>query len=71
MFWLLAFKLQILVNAQLTIKGAFWMHNTIAQILNFRRKILCSATNVAFAPSKWVRDKVVEVFQDCASVVRD
>ena len=30
--------------------------------------ILCSATNVAFAFSEWVRDKVVEVLQDCARV---
>ena len=30
--------------------------------------ILCSATNVAFAFSEWVRNKVVELFQDCARV---
>ena len=43
--------------------GAFWMLSTIALI------IVCSATNVAFAFLKWVRDEVVELFQDCASVV--
>ena len=39
------------------------MHNTIALIT------LWFATNVAFAFSKWVRDKVGELFQGCASVV--
>ena len=63
-YWLLTFKSQILVNALLASEAAFWMHSTIALI------ILCSATNVAFALSKWVRDKVVQLFQDCASVVK-
>ena len=40
------------------------MHNTIALI------ILCLVTNAALAFSKWVRDKVVELFQDCACVVK-
>ena len=43
--------------------AAFSMHNTIALT------ILCSPTNVASAFSKWVRYKVVELFQDCVSVV--
>ena len=30
--------------------------------------MLRSATNVAFAFLEWVRDKVVELFQDCARV---
>ena len=63
--WLLtSVKSQILVNVLLASEAAFWMHNTIALI------ILCSATNIAFALSKWVRDQVVELFQDRASVVR-
>ena len=40
------------------------MHNTIALF------VLCSATNVAFAFSKWVRDQVVKLFRDCACVVK-
>ena len=64
-FWLLPFKSQILVNALLALEAAIWMHNTIALI------ILCSATHVAFALSKWVRDKVVQLFQDCASVIEE
>ena len=28
---------------------------------------VCLATNIAFAFSKWIRDQVVELFQDCAS----
>ena len=39
------------------------MHSTIALM------ILRSATNVAFGLSKWVRDKVVKLFQGGASVV--
>ena len=58
-FCLLTFKSQILVKALLALEAAFWMHNTIS------RRILSSATNVAYAFSKWVRDKVVELFQDC------
>ena len=65
MFRLLTFKSQILVNALLASEAAFWMRNTIALII-----ILRSATNVAFAFSKWSLDKVVELFQDGASVVR-
>ena len=64
MFWLLTFKSLILINALLASEAAFWMHYTIALI------IVCSATNIAFAFSKWIRDQVVELFQDCASVVR-
>ena len=45
-------------------EAAIWMQYTISLT------IACSATNIAFAFSKWVRDQVVELFQDCASVVR-
>ena len=61
-FWLLTFKSQVLVNAWLASEADFGMHNPIALI------ILCSATNLAFAFSKRVCDKVVELFQDCACV---
>ena len=50
-FWLLTFKSLILINALLASEAAFWMHYTIALI------IVCSATNIAFAFSKWVRDQ--------------
>ena len=63
MFWLSTFKKQVLIHAVLASEAAFWMHNIIAQII-FR-----SATNFAFAFLKWIRDKVVELFQDCAGVV--
>ena len=62
-FWLLAFTSQVLVNALLASETAFLMRNTTARI------ILCPATNVAFASLKWAHNKVVELFQDCASVV--
>ena len=62
-FWLLTFKSQIFVNALLASEAAFWMQNIIALI------ILCSATNVALAFSKWVHDQVVELFWDCACAV--
>ena len=63
-FWLLTFKLRILVNALLASETAFWMHYTIALI------IFCSATNVALAFSNWVRDKVGKLFQGCASIIK-
>ena len=63
-FWLLTFKSQILINALLASEAAFWMHNTIALM------IVCLATNIAFALSKWVREQVVKLFLHFASVVR-
>ena len=56
-FWLLTFNSQILISALLASEAAFWMHNTLALI------IICSATKIAFAFSKWVRNQVVELFQ--------
>ena len=55
-FWLLTFNSQILVNA-VYFRGCF-----------LDAQILFSTTNVAFAFSEWVRDKVEELFQDCARV---
>ena len=63
-FWLRIFKLQILVNALLVSEAAFWMRNPIIALI-----ILYSATNVSYICSKWLPDKVVELFRDCASVV--
>ena len=60
-FWLQTFKSQILVNA--VFFGGCSLDAQYNPLI-----ILCSATNVAFAFSEWVRDKVVELFQDCARV---
>ena len=78
MFELLTLKSQILVNALLASEAAFWMHNTNALLIlcSFALLILCTINimftiNIfAFAFSKWVRDQVVKMFQDCASVVK-
>ena len=60
-FWLQTFKSQILVNA--VYFGDCFLDAQYNPLI-----ILCSATNVAFAFSECVRDKVVEFFQDCTRV---
>ena len=60
-FWLQTLKSQVLINA--VYFGGRFLDAQYNPLI-----ILCSPTNVAFAFSEWVRDKVVELFKDCARV---